>query len=95
MPRPPKQIPFESLPDHFDVKTLAKFLHKRQDHIYQLCRSGEIPSRQIGRCIMIVKNQFGLAWGYIQPGADLVQSLSQKIEQLEDLVRKLEGKVAA
>lgn len=94
MGRPRKQIPFSELPDHFDVKTLARFLHKRQDHIYQMCHNGQIPCRYIGRSILIVKNEFGLAWGYNQPGAELLQELTQKVAMLQVLIQKLEKAAA-
>jgi excisionase family DNA binding protein len=62
MGRPRKQISFAELPDHFDVKILARFLRKRSDNIYRMCRSGEIPCHRIGRSFLIVRNEFGRAW---------------------------------
>lgn len=67
MGRPRKQIPFADLPDHFPPDILQRFLGKNRQVIYQMLRSGEIPSRRIGRTYLIIKNEFGLAWGYIIP----------------------------
>jgi hypothetical protein len=67
MARPKKRPQFTELPDHFTPSILQQFLGKNRQAIYQLLRSGEIPSRKIGKTYLIVKNEFGKAWGFIQP----------------------------
>jgi hypothetical protein len=67
MGRPKKRPQFTELPDHFTPSILQQFLGKNRQAIYQLLRSGEIPSRKIGKTYLIVKNEFGTAWGFIQP----------------------------
>lgn len=71
MGRPKKQISFQELPDHFTAYTLQRFLGKNRQAIYTMLRSGDVPCRKIGKTYLIIKNEFGRAWGYIQPNTSM------------------------
>lgn len=56
--QPPR---LEDLPDVITAEQAAAVLQCTVNHVYAMCRQGEIPARKVGRLVRIPKSAF-LAW---------------------------------